>query len=157
MSFLLLLLYKNVREKNNNNNNNNSKESIMTTINNAITMNHSFVRAYGENGKTITSKRGSAILLMLTFVKDGRSLMKSHKSYSRKNKNAVSYIRFVQLVRSFILIRDTKAGKNLIKILDTNPKATYESVLRVASALSEQVIANNELNEATESLLGRLR
>jgi hypothetical protein len=155
MSFLLLLLYKNVREKNNNNNN--SKESIMTTINNAITMNHSFVRAYGENGKTITSKRGSAILLMLTFVKDGRSLMKSHKSYSRKNKNAVSYIRFVQLVRSFILIRDTKAGKNLIKILDTNPKATYESVLRVASALSEQVIANQELNEATESLLGRLR
>ena len=154
MSFLLLLLYKNVREKNNNNN---SKESIMTTINNAITMNHSFVRAYGENGKTITSKRGSAILLMLTFVKDGRSLMKSHKSYSRKNKNAVSYIRFVQLVRSFILIRDTKAGKNLIKILDTNPKATYESVLRVASALSEQVIANQELNEATESLLGRLR
>jgi hypothetical protein len=109
------------------------KKSIaITTIAKTLTSNTAYVRAYGENGKTITSKRGQAILEMLSFVKND-SLLKAHKRYKRKNKGAVSYIRFSVFVNAFRDIIHTSHGKKLIMLLDTMPSITYQSVIKNAS------------------------
>lgn len=110
------------------------KKSI-TTIAKTLTENTAYVRSYGETGKTIVSKRGQAIMEMLSFVKND-SLIKAHKRYKKKNKGAVSYIRFVQFVNAFRDIIHTTHGKKLIVLLDTMPSITYQSVLKNANDYS---------------------
>jgi len=107
------------------------KKSI-TTIANTLTTNTAYVRSYGENGNTIVSKRGQAIVEMLSYVKND-SLLKAHKRYKRKNKGAVSYIRFSAFVNAFRDIIHTAHGKKLIMLLDTMPTITYQSVLKNAN------------------------
>jgi hypothetical protein len=104
---------------------------------NTLPTNNSFVRAYGDNGKVITNKRGQAIMEMLSYVKDGVPLIKSYKRYARKNKGAVTYARFAVFVGAFRNIINTKHGKKLIDILDTRPKVTYQGVLKNACAYAE--------------------
>lgn len=108
------------------------KSNTITTIAKTLTTNTAYVRAYGENGNTIVSKRGQAIVEMLSYVKDGDSLLKAHKRYKKKNKGAVSYIRFCAFVNAFRNIVHTAHGKKLIMLLDTMPSITYQSVLKNA-------------------------
>ena len=106
--------------------------------------NNSYVRSYGEEGKVVVSQRGQAIIQMLSFLKDD-STIKAHRRYVRKNKHCVSYMRFLQFVTAFRDIIGTPHGQTLIKILDTNPKVTYQAVLRNALAYRELLASASEM------------
>lgn len=101
-----------------------------------------FARMYNGMGAIAVNKRGSGIKAMLASCKDDEKVIKSYRRYKRTiGKNVVSYIYFAIITKAFKAIANTPKGKQIFAELDSNPKVTFTSAIKLAQVLSSTLDA----------------